>query len=343
MEVEKVDLQSVQPETQQTFQGKKSVQSDIRESNDEEKRNAAKLMKGAAALAVLAAAGIIGHKTGAFKKLGKMISGEASQLSKNTKNAVDETAEVAANAGKKAEETVTEAVNSTNKAAEEVKPAVTETVEQTTVKPVQDNVEKAANKTEKTSVQTVEKAADASKKVEETAAKPVQDNAEKVVNKSEKAAESATEKAAETLNTPKSLDELAEEALKAGKKTFEKESTSKDGCKILEEFDTNTKKLLKKVVYGEDGSFVCNHYEYDPKTGNQIRELLSHDNGHHVAIIGYRDTKTGNIFDTQYGNARPAEPWSAAVQIFDKLFPRIQQTAPQPVQRGGFFFVHSPR
>ena len=96
MSVEKVDLQVVQPETKQTFQEKKSVQSDIRESNDEEKRNAAKWMKGAAALAVVAAVGIIGHKAGAFKKLGKMFSGEASQL-KNTQEAADEAAEVATN------------------------------------------------------------------------------------------------------------------------------------------------------------------------------------------------------------------------------------------------------
>ena len=73
MEVEKINIQGVQPETEQTFQGKKSVQSDIRESHDEEKRNAAKLMTGAAALAAGIAAGIICHRAGVFQKLRKMV------------------------------------------------------------------------------------------------------------------------------------------------------------------------------------------------------------------------------------------------------------------------------
>ena len=78
MSVEKVDLQSVQPETKQTFQGKKSIQSDIHESHDEEKRNAVKLMTGGVLLASTIAAGIIGHKAGVFQKLGKMLPDEVS-------------------------------------------------------------------------------------------------------------------------------------------------------------------------------------------------------------------------------------------------------------------------
>ena len=67
MSVEKVDLQSVQPETKQTFQGKKSVPSDIHESHDEEKRNAAKYAIGAVALAATVAAGIVFK--GKFRKV----------------------------------------------------------------------------------------------------------------------------------------------------------------------------------------------------------------------------------------------------------------------------------
>ena len=78
MSVEKVDLQSVQPETKQTFQGKKSIQSDIHESHDEEKRNAAKLMTGGVLLAGTIAAGIFCHKAGVFQKLGKMLPDEVS-------------------------------------------------------------------------------------------------------------------------------------------------------------------------------------------------------------------------------------------------------------------------
>ena len=106
MEVEKINFKGVQPETEQTFQGKKSVQSDIQESHDEEKRNAAKLMTGGVLLAGTIAAGIFCHKAGVFQKLGKMISGESSQLSKNTEKAADEAAEAVTNAGKKAEEAV---------------------------------------------------------------------------------------------------------------------------------------------------------------------------------------------------------------------------------------------
>ena len=73
MEVEKINFKGVQPETEQTFQGKKSVQSDIQESHDEEKRNAAKLMTGGVLLAGTIAAGIFCHKAGVFQKLGKMI------------------------------------------------------------------------------------------------------------------------------------------------------------------------------------------------------------------------------------------------------------------------------
>ena len=78
MSVEKVDLQSVQPETKQTFQGKKSIQHDIHESHDEEKRNAAKLMTGGVLLAGTIAAGIFCHKAGVFQKLGKMLPDEVS-------------------------------------------------------------------------------------------------------------------------------------------------------------------------------------------------------------------------------------------------------------------------
>ena len=225
MSVEKVDLQSVQPETKQTFQGKKSVQSDIRESHDEEKRNAAKLMKGAAALAVLAAAGIIGHKTGAFKKLGKMISGESSQLSKNTKNAADDAAEAVANAGKKSEEAVTEAVESTNKTAEKV--------------------------------------------VKET------------------------EKAAENLNKQKSLDELAEEALKAGRETFERERIDQSGKKLLETFDTKTKKLLKDTSFYDDGKTIECICDYDPKTGYDLKWTFFAKDGKTIGCICDFDPKTG--------------------------------------------------
>ena len=244
MSVEKVDLQGVQPETKQTFQGKKSVPSDIPESNDEEKRNAAKLMKGAAALAVLAAAGIIGHKTGAFKKLGKMVSGESSQLGKNAEKAADEAAEVVTNAGKKAEE----------------------------------------------------------------AAKPLQDKTAK-----------ATEKAAETLNTPKTFDELAEEALKAGKKTFEKEYYD-NGSRMIKTFDAKTRKtiaikefigndkieFLKSVKHydPETGKILIKHeefylgqigkiYDYDPKTGNLLKETFYNPDGITKSGIVEYDAKTG--------------------------------------------------
>ena len=250
MEVEKVDLQGVQPETKQTFQGKKSVQSDIHESNDEEKRNAAKLMKGAAVLAGIVAAGIIGHK------LGKMFS-------KNVENALDEVSGIVTDAVRKAVKQSTEAVKSTNKAAEKVKPSVTETIEQTTVKPVQNNVEKAANKAEKTA-----------------------------------------EKAAETLNKSKSLDELAEEALKAGKKTFEKEKVPTfHGYKNLQTYDAKTRKLLEdKFIIVKDGKKgFTDKYDYDPKTGNLLKiSSFDNENGQISWILDY-DPKTGNIFkDTDF-------------------------------------------
>ena len=73
MSVEKVDLQVVQPETKQTFQGKKSVQSDIRESHDEEKRNAAKLMTGGVLLAGTIAAGILFHRKIGMKVLERIL------------------------------------------------------------------------------------------------------------------------------------------------------------------------------------------------------------------------------------------------------------------------------
>ena len=248
MSVEKVDLQSVQPETKQTFQGKKSIQHDIHESHDEEKRNAAKLMTGGVLLAGTIAAGIFCHKAGVFQKLGKMISGESSQLSKNTKNAADDAAEAVANAGKKSEEAVTEAVNSANKTTEEVKPAVTETVEQTT-------------------------------------AKPVQDKAEKVVKE--------TEKAAETLNKPKTLDELAEEALKAGRETFERERIDQSGKKLLEIFDTKTKKLLKDTSFYDDGKTIECISDYDPKTGYDLKWTFFAKDGKTIGCICDFDPKTG--------------------------------------------------
>ena len=187
MSVEKVDLQSVQPETKQTFQGKKSVPSDIPESNDEEKRNAAKLMTGAAALAVVAAAGIIGHKTGAFKKLGKMVSGESSKLSRN----------------------------------------------------------------------------------------------------------------AEDIDIPKSLDELAEEALKAGKKTFEIDEICENGSKAIKTFDAKTRKKIKVTGFEEDGETISYLERYAPETGKKIKET-KFSYGKISAIIEY-DPKTGdNIKSTAF-------------------------------------------
>ena len=179
MSVEKVDLQSVQPETKQTFQGKKSVPSDIPESNDEEKRNAAKLMTGAAALAVVAAAGIIGHKTGAFKKLGKMVSGESSKLSRN----------------------------------------------------------------------------------------------------------------AEDIDIPKSLDKLAEEALKAGKKTFEIDEICENGSKAIKTFDAKTRKKIKVTGFEEDGETISYLERYAPETGKKIKETkFSHGK---ISEISEYDPKTG--------------------------------------------------
>ena len=260
MSVEKAGLQSVQPETKQTFQGKKSVQSDIRESHDLEKRNAAKLMKGAAALAVVAAAGIIGHK------LGKIFS-------KNVENALDEVSGIVTDAVRKAEKQSTEAVKSTNKAAEKVKPSVTETVEQTTAKPVQNNAEKVVKETEKT---------------------------------------------VENLSKSKSLDELAEEALKAGKKTFEKEYYY-NYSRLIKTFDAKTRKLLEERLIDTNGGIrFTNKYDYDPKTGNllklssfdnkngQIRWILDYDPKTekivkdtdflgYEKLIHYYDPKTGNL------------------------------------------------
>ena len=246
MQVEKINFQEVQPETEQTFQGKKSVQSDIHESNDEEKRNAAKLMKGAAALAVVVVAGIIGHK------LGKIFS-------KNVENALDEVSGMVTDAVRKAEKQSTETVKSTNKAAEKVKPSVTETVEQTTAKPVQNNAEKVVKETEKT---------------------------------------------VENLSKQKSLDELAEEALKAGKKTFEKEKVPTfHGYKNLQTYDAKTRKLLEdKFIIVKDGKKgFTEKYDYDPKTGNLLKiSSFDNENGQIKWILDY-DPQTGNIFkDTDF-------------------------------------------
>ena len=262
MSVEKVDLQSVQPETKQTFQAKKSVQPDIRESHDEEKRNAAKLMKGAAALAVLAAAGIIGHKTGAFKKLGKMISG--AQLGKNTKNAADDAAEAVANAGKKSEEAVTEAVNSANKATEEVKPAETLNNPKSLDKLAEDiDIPKSLD-------ELAEEALKAGKKTFEI--DEICENGSKAI---------------------KTFDAKTRKKIKVT--GFEEDGET---ISYLERYAPETGKKIKetKFSYGKISAII----EYDPKTGDNIKSTAFFPDGISIKFQRTVDPETRHIIRTYF-------------------------------------------
>ena len=73
MSVKKTELLRIEPKADKTFQGKKSLQSDIQECKDEEKRNAAQYMTGASAISAAAAADIIGQKNKGIKNTGETV------------------------------------------------------------------------------------------------------------------------------------------------------------------------------------------------------------------------------------------------------------------------------
>ena len=114
------------------------------------------------------------------------------------------------------------------------------------------------------------------------------------------------------------MDELAEEALKAGKETFEIERINYDGDKILETFDANTKKYLRRTTFYGDGRTIRYKYDYDPKTGRELKREYFNETGK-LDFMSELNSETG-FYKNKYFNA---DGKVYRIEDYDPKFDRV--------------------